>query len=396
MNFVPSLEHLALIRVAIFIYQTPEVEKLKEKYRRNNRFVSTLPLEKLIQKVASNSAVPVTVISKLLDIIEPLSKEIESWRKAMLDFGIHQQFDICLTSSGTIDRIETAKKFVRSEDQNVVQRFALACNFWLTDDVLKMWNEASVDERIEIKTKLIHSEDRYYWIPTINRISVLRVKKSPVITKCLKKWFDWLQGGGEPCKLFIYMKELYLEYPHVPPELSLLRAYPPHKLRLFITLKYETDYGRTYFSCLDYEQKMRILETEPRLILQDHLKWPLQFKFLEMANQAWEYLTGEDFYSLLWIINEDKMSFGKNDMNRGRDFDYESLLHEFWKQSPCHLKLSAKQHHNRRRNHLSGKHSKAEWKNSPLQKLLDTDPSFVSIKKEPNEAEAKGMRTVDA
>ncbi|GFV14649.1 uncharacterized protein TNCV_2586221 [Trichonephila clavipes] len=349
MNFVPSLEHLALIRVGIFIYQTPEFEKLKEKYRRNNKFVSSLPLEKLIQKVTSNSEVPIPIIGKLLEIIEPLSNEIESWRTAMLDFGIHQQLHICLTSSGSIDRIETAKKFVRSEDQNVVQRFALACNFWLTDDVLKMWNKASVDERMDMKTKLVHSKDRYYWIPTIDRKSVLRVKKNPEITKCLKKWFEWLLGGGETCNLYNYMKALYLQYSHVPPELNLLRAYPPHKLRLFITLKYETDYGRTYFSCLDYEQKMRILETEPRLILQDHLKWPLQFKFLEMANQAWEYLTGEDFYSLLWIINEDKMSFGRNDMNRERDFDYEGLLHEFWKQSPCHLKISAKQHHNWRR-----------------------------------------------
>ncbi|GFQ98676.1 hypothetical protein TNCT_272201 [Trichonephila clavata] len=103
-----------------------------------NGLTEMFSLKKLIRERISNSVIPTRLLEKFIDILEPLSNEIESWKRDMLDFGIHQQLDKCLTSSGTIDRIETAKKFVRSEDQNVLQHFVLACYFWLTADVIRL------------------------------------------------------------------------------------------------------------------------------------------------------------------------------------------------------------------------------------------------------------------
>ncbi|GFQ98673.1 hypothetical protein TNCT_272191 [Trichonephila clavata] len=107
-----------------------------------------------------------------------------------------------------------------------------------------------------------------------------------------------------------------------------------------------------------------------------------------MANQAWKYLTGEDFYDLLLIINEDKMSFGRDDIDRKYDFDYEGLLCEFWKQSPHHLKISLKDYHCWSRLSIPEGYAMAQWIGSPLQRLLLNDPSVAPYL-------TQRMRTVD-
>ncbi|GFT56295.1 hypothetical protein TNCV_346251 [Trichonephila clavipes] len=164
MNYIASLEHLALIKLTISIQNSSEFLESIEKFRKSNDSTSEFPVKQFFRERLSESLIPNRLREKLLDIIEPLSYDIKSWKKELSDFGVRKQIDICLTSSGTIDKLETAKKFVRSEDQNVAERFALACHFWMTDDVLKMWNKASVDEKIRIERKLLHLKGSIHWV----------------------------------------------------------------------------------------------------------------------------------------------------------------------------------------------------------------------------------------
>ncbi|GFU02470.1 uncharacterized protein TNCV_3247611 [Trichonephila clavipes] len=346
MNVLQSLENMALIKVAICVYHSSDFSEVQEKFRSPYGFLDLMKAKELFGETISNFVLPIRLREKLLDIIQPIIMDIETWNMQKKKFGVRKQLDICLTSSGTIDRIETAKKYVRSKDQNVVKRFALACHFWLTDDVLKIWNKANVDERIHMEMELLHPENSSYW--RLERLRPRTGEQFQVLEtiKCLKQWFDWLHGGGDPCTQRKFLDEHLFTFSHTIPEPNLLQALPPDKLRQLIKRKYRELSGRFYFSCLDYSQKLSLLQQEPFMILNDYLKWPLQFKFLEMAGQAWKYMTGNDFYGLLWIISRQIMSTGTHFVEFDSGFDYEILFLEFWKQSPYHLKISAKEHHN--------------------------------------------------
>ncbi|GFY62107.1 hypothetical protein TNIN_14521 [Trichonephila inaurata madagascariensis] len=164
MNVLQSLESLALIKVAISIYHSSEFSEVQEKFRSPYGFLDLMKPKELFRETIPNFVLPFKHREKLLDIIQPIIMDIETWNVQKKKFGVRKQLDVCLTSSATIDRIATAKKFVRSEDHNVVERFALVCHFWMTDDVLKMWNKASVDERIHIDMELLLPKDEYHWI----------------------------------------------------------------------------------------------------------------------------------------------------------------------------------------------------------------------------------------
>ncbi|GFQ87775.1 uncharacterized protein TNCT_499061 [Trichonephila clavata] len=366
LNLNTPLERLALIRVAISIYNASAFSEFRDTLIEVTSLIQILPIKRLFRDRISNSVVPFLLREKLLDMFEPLSREIDSWKKDMSDFGIHKQLHICLTSSGAIDRVETAKKFVRSDDPNLLQRFTLACLFWMTEDVLNMWNKASVYERIHIEMTLLSEKSQ----------KDERYQVSKVVTDCLKKWFDWLHAGGNPSALHSFVSESLFQYCHVPPKTNLLRALPPEKLRELIKCKYNTPYYRAYFSCLDFNQKMSFLQHEPFIVLDDHLKWPLQINFLEVASQAWEYLSGVEFLRLLRNISEQN-TLPFRHIECESDFDYEGLLFEFWKQSPHYLKMLAKEsndwpcimlnYHN-----LMMGWNQNDLKKSPVRRLLDS------------------------
>ncbi|GFT56293.1 hypothetical protein TNCV_346231 [Trichonephila clavipes] len=95
-----------------------------------------------------------------------------------------------------------------------------------------------------------------------------------------------------------------------------------------------------------------------------------------MASQAWNYLTGKDFYLLLCIISDKRMSPRQLEIDHESNFDYEGLLHEFWKQSPHHLKISATELHDWQRE-LTDFLRMTEGMQIPLQILLKNDPSVA-------------------
>ncbi|GFR17491.1 uncharacterized protein TNCT_499871 [Trichonephila clavata] len=376
MNFVPSLEHLALINFAISVHNTSEFLESQEKLRKPCGFIDFFPVKRLFRDILlSKYVVPIRLREKLLGIIRPISYDIENCKMQLSDYGVRNQVGICLTSFGTIDRIESFKKFVRNDDENVAERFGLACFCWMTNDVLEMWNKASLEERSRIERKLLYPKNSTLWmLGSVRRRTQEQFEKMET-TQFLKKWFDWLHDGGDPCTQRNFLDESLFWSFSTFPEPNLLRALPPEELRQLIKYKFNTSYGRVYFSCLDYDQKLRLFQQEPFIILRDYLKWPLQSKFLEMASQALKYLTGKEFFSLLQIISKEKMAPWQRKISHESDFDYEGLLHEFWKQSPHHLKISAKEHHDWQRQ--TPYNPMAEGMESPLQRLLDNDPSVA-------------------
>ncbi|GFT16021.1 uncharacterized protein NPIL_378561 [Nephila pilipes] len=336
MDFVPTLEHLALVKVAIITYYSPEITDIKEKFKKGIGSMDSREWKPLLLEKLKNSVLPHILHEKLLGVLQPISLEIESWTEDMLYCGIHKPLDICWKSFGTIDRLETAKRFVQSEDSNVIQRFAMACHFWMSDDVLKIWKEATVYERIHIEMTLMQEKKESISNETGER-KPKRFKTNRV-GDFLMKWFDWLHKGGDPNERHLFLDESLFWYDHVPPESSLIQELPINKLHSLMQQKYyNTNYGRMYFLCMNDVQKMFYFQKEPLIVLKHFLDWPLQFKFLEIAEQCWIHMTECEFFRILLHITEQKIS------RFCSDFNYVRLLQEFWNQSPEHFKEYAKE-----------------------------------------------------
>ncbi|GFT16018.1 uncharacterized protein NPIL_378551 [Nephila pilipes] len=341
MDFVLSLQHLALVRVAITVYNSPEITDIKEKFKNalgstDSREWKPLMLEKL-----KNSVLPDILHEKLLSILQPISLEIESWKEDMLDCVIHKPLDICWKSIGMIDREETAKRFVRSNDSDVLQRFAMACSFWMFDDVQKIWNKATVYERIHIEMTLMQEKKH----STSNETEERNPKRSKTnkVSEFWVMWFNWLHNGANPTTRYPSQqqrdrnKSLSWSFT-VLSETSPQQTLPICKLHELMQQKYiSKNYGHMYFSCRDDTLKTNYLQKAPLMILEYFLRWPLQFKFLEIAGLAWNHLKKSDFFSIMLYIYQQKIS------KCCSDFDYVSLLQEFWDQSPEHFKAYAKE-----------------------------------------------------
>ncbi|GFQ98220.1 hypothetical protein TNCT_253341 [Trichonephila clavata] len=134
MNFIHSLEHLALSKVAVEIYTSPEVREYERKlvqpfYYTYNAFWEPFVWEKV------SSWVPFEVIQdKIVGAIKPLSNELLMWKAdhcKILGPNAEEKISFCWKPEGTIDRLETAKSLIHDKDFTIGQRFILACYYWL-------------------------------------------------------------------------------------------------------------------------------------------------------------------------------------------------------------------------------------------------------------------------
>ncbi|GFU29081.1 hypothetical protein NPIL_97141 [Nephila pilipes] len=180
MNFVTSLERIALVKVAVIIFNNPENQDNERKhdppisygrYSENNGNL-------YIKQKISNCGIPNVLMEQILQLIPPIRRQFEDWRfehffKFRHDFG--RMNDICWNFLGTIDYMETAKRLVRSEDFTFFQRFPVACFYFLTNDVLKLWLEASTTEKANL-------------IPYISDRGTLNI-----IIRVVKQWIKWIK-----------------------------------------------------------------------------------------------------------------------------------------------------------------------------------------------------------
>ncbi|GFY62102.1 hypothetical protein TNIN_14471 [Trichonephila inaurata madagascariensis] len=123
MNVLQSLENLALIKVVISIYHSSEFSKRKEKFEKSCDWCDVFPVKQVFRETLLKSVIPNKLCEKLLGIIKPISLALDIWKVELADFGVRKQIDICLTSSGTIDRIETCKNsfaLMMKTSQNVL------------------------------------------------------------------------------------------------------------------------------------------------------------------------------------------------------------------------------------------------------------------------------------
>ncbi|GFT42731.1 uncharacterized protein NPIL_4831 [Nephila pilipes] len=315
MNFMPTLEHIALVKVTTLIISNPEVQEhigviytllnLQEMIAIVKEKVGQCELTMLLQKKVINTAIP-------------LRDELFSWQEIhrdILDCDLVKANDLCWSSVGTIDEPETAKRLIHCDKFTFKQRFTLACCYWFTDDVLKLWQESSVHEKGNLT----------------DRIGSIRVED-----KILKKWIQWLQERTESEKQYPFDDELFC-CENVPSPTYLFPKLSPQQARDLLIHgghNFRLRTGRICLSRIDINDKT-FFKKMHGYVLFVFLEWPLQTQFKSMVDRLWSYLTEDTFIRLLLVIIVAKIQ------TDCQDFDYANLLRYLWVQSPKLLKDSA-------------------------------------------------------
>ncbi|GFQ77331.1 uncharacterized protein TNCT_364401 [Trichonephila clavata] len=136
---------MALVKIATYFIRAPEILDLEEKYQSKLYLLPDHKWEHVIYQKLSPSSCPTALLNDIAAAIRAMS--VENWYWVLDHLGIFSSRRIlfCMPLSwntdGTINRIKTADTLIQSQGIDLVDRFALACNYWCWHEIEEFWKE---------------------------------------------------------------------------------------------------------------------------------------------------------------------------------------------------------------------------------------------------------------
>ncbi|GBO09900.1 hypothetical protein AVEN_114128-1 [Araneus ventricosus] len=326
-SFLPSLQRIAAVKVAVSLYNDDDivymVEEMEDRialdYASFNRIRSEGWEEirkATIEKI--KGTVPTCLQNTVVVLLRPLHVEFHWWMEDHPFVNLYTTDNsyknaICWTSNGTINRIQTAKDFIRNKSLISYGRFLMACTYFLENEVLTLWNE--------MEEKTISLEDS---------------------SLAVRFWVKWLEEGATTP--WTQMVEEHFKDADIRPMDTCIRLSSFfHVLSRENRLKYlkffdcSISHNDDLRRCMYYfhkEERHELCTVDSEGVLRSFLKWPYYSEFLPTANILWPYLTPDSFYSVLRTLLFDYIVKGF------KYFDYFHLFKEFWQASPVPLRYN--------------------------------------------------------
>ncbi|GFY68848.1 uncharacterized protein TNIN_432181 [Trichonephila inaurata madagascariensis] len=323
---IPSLKHLASVKIALAVHTHPEVMEFEKKF---NSPACCYPRGELwvqfFKKRVSRCPLSLELQENVITFIKSLISELSLWRKNHSEMLIFDPYSInpVWNSFGLIDTLRTAVELVNCKGLHFEQRFTLACYYWLTKEMLQIWKNASPQE----KEILIQNVDTSKISPTFATSNPDRYQSLKLRNEFLNKWIEWIKEGATEEGLCYFYCYAISSMKHIPMQSSLLKQ-ANQRLTLDLLEKKLRRNGKMNdmecicFLNLDVKEQEELYKTDPYHILMVFLQWPLQNLFLEVADRLWIHLRRVEFNALL-----DEM---QHKINSGwKDFDYVDLFKKF-------------------------------------------------------------------
>ncbi|GBM03243.1 hypothetical protein AVEN_142536-1 [Araneus ventricosus] len=327
---------MAAVRIALRIYYDSDVEKildadrnLPKPYlifdRERHELWKQIKLE-VVEKLSS--FLPTLLRTRVARLIEAMHLEAELWIKdhnkllylCSTCFCPRHKSTFCWKTDGSINRIETAKKFAQNKNIDPNTLFIMACTYFLEDEVLALW----------------HGNKR------ISTNSIIRKGTNSAV----RFWMKWLKKGSvKPWRLMVddYFRIPCIRRSDIRLRLGCIFPYLSQESRKNY-FQYLKDLHKDDFRVCLYEmdgtERRELFERIPVYVLYNCLKWPFQTSFIGIANQLWSHMTFDDFDAITYRILIFKILRGL------KDFDYVQLLKEFWHLSPSSFKEEMKMQEN--------------------------------------------------
>ncbi|GFT16009.1 uncharacterized protein NPIL_378521 [Nephila pilipes] len=319
LNFILSLEHLALIKIAVDIYNDPEIRS----FENESYSITSMPMEKLeplVKKKMLNLDIFPRLQKRIIGLMRPISYEITTWLQDHHDVleikTLEPSIEFSWQSNGTINRLKTAKNIMRSEDFSVLMRFRMACIYWSEEDARRLWKD-------------LHPSDRSY-IP-----DTYLCEQRPIWDNIMIDWTSYLESDLDDWTQFFHAPlSIYCREGATLQGLLFQHLTPQERMLVFKEVMAESPVYKKRFclSQMTANEREEIFAKEPFQVLRTFLNWPLQLKFLDVVESIMMQLTKQHFYCLLHEIISEKIKIQWN------DYDYVELLQKLWERSPGHFK----------------------------------------------------------
>ncbi|GFU40213.1 uncharacterized protein TNCV_1125981 [Trichonephila clavipes] len=270
----------------------------------------------IIRRRLSAFDIPLTLKEDIIALLKPMALEVENWRADHNGiFPMRQILSLKFrfNADGTLDRIKTADSLICSTALAGETRFLLACQYWTTRNVFRIFEKIPNTLKNQILCKYSreneylneHKENVVKWIHHYRSGSSLR----------LQPWGNFTDASLQSRRLN-HLSEEDRE--------SLLREVFEDTDKMHV--------GRFCLSRMSVGHREQLLPLFPQKVLRIYLHRPYLHLFMDAANKVWDQLSGKDFTCLLDIIIHSKI------LELWTDFDYVGLLRQFWRRSPDHLK----------------------------------------------------------
>ncbi|GFU05300.1 uncharacterized protein NPIL_6201 [Nephila pilipes] len=258
----------------------------------------------LVEKKVSSFLLPRHLQSELLDVIRLIYLEIDKWAKEhsvilidSTEFTRAAQCYFQWNSLGMIERIKTTRMLITNESLPIEERNILALHYGLMDDLLAYRSKGLTCGKI------------------------VDMHLPPMVSRPGEIWKPFT---GESDFNYIAQWNFFN------------KSTPEKKLECLKTVLFKGcmlyENFLFFLSQMGDNEREVILEKYALKILMYFMDWPFHCQFLDAARQLLPYLNVTEFHRVLYVILYERIMIG------WKDFDYISLLKEFWSQSPTILK----------------------------------------------------------
>ncbi|KAF8796929.1 uncharacterized protein LOC129981910 [Argiope bruennichi] len=296
-NFMPTLTHMTCVKIATYLLEDRDISELLDKdtvipYQFNFFDRCRYELWKLIEQQAmlKLSFLPTPLSLKVAKTIQPMHFQIMMWlmdhdlmprRKG---FCINYRRILCWKINGTIDRKETAKRYVQNRSIDSRDRFIMACNYFMIDDILCLWG---VIQAVGVKStskRGVNSAVRLW-------MDALKDGKTTPTGHMIEEYFsvECLRDSDIPLRLSPYFR--YLKPMCRQDYLHILAFGQLHK-----------DDFQMCMCQMDEKECAKLFKIIPAEALTRYLEWPFQFLFMEMVTKISSNLSPQDYVKILDYI----------------------------------------------------------------------------------------------
>lgn len=325
---IPLVDRAAIVIAASVWYHEDVVETIRQSI--SNKSYDLFYWINTERKVNENiDALPLTVFTKqrVTDFSAFIVKGIQKWMQdnyfvSMTGNLFFNYF--CWNPRGVIDSIATVKKII-SHEENILNRFRIACMYCLEDYAFQLWDEVK-HHYLQNDTEIMECFEVKFWICYIKHDLRALMDEVEYVGRrdSLLFAFDISVTNDNAIWMEYFMKKLRGDQ-------KCVLAYSKLKNILERNLTFNFNMIPLLSRYVSSEMLEDLILSYPGTFLLAFLQFPNTYNFLKIANKTWDVLPDKDFYQIIEKIGHNLQDYSGNQL-------FKNVAEEFWKNSPDHCK----------------------------------------------------------